>query len=65
MAKQEIIVKKVSFDEEQQMKDDAFLKLRPEERLRIHEQLRRKIWGAKYNKTSWKGLKVIKKPAYS
>ena len=65
MARQKITVRKVSFDEEQQMKDEAFLKLQPEDRLRVHEQLRKKIWGVKYNKTSWKGLKVVKKPAYS
>ena len=37
MVRQRITVRKVSFDEEQQMKDEAFLKLQPEDRLRIHE----------------------------
>ncbi len=65
MTKNRITVKKVSFDEEQQLKDQTFLKLKPVERLRIHEQLRKKIWGAQYNKTTWKGVRVLKKPAYS
>ena len=65
MADNKIKVNKVSFEEEQKLKDKAFLKLKPEERLKIHEQLRKKIWKDRYNKTSWKGLKVLKKPAYS
>lgn len=65
MAKQKVTVVKVSFDEEQQMKDEAFLRLTPEERLKIHEQLRKKIWGDQYNKITLKGLKVHKKPAHS
>ena len=56
-----VIVKKTSFEEEQRMKDEAFLKLTPEERLKIHEQLRKRIWGSQYNKVSLKGLKVRKK----
>jgi hypothetical protein len=56
-----IVVKKTTFEEEQRMKDEAFLKLRPTERLRIHEQLRKRTWGSSYNKTSLKGLKVKKK----
>jgi hypothetical protein len=38
-------VRKVTFEEEQKMKDDAFLKLKPTERLRIHEELRKKNLG--------------------
>lgn len=56
------IVRKTSFDEEQRLKDEEFLKLTPEERLRIHEELRKRIWGKKYNKLILKGLKVNKKP---
>jgi hypothetical protein len=59
--KSKIVVKKTSFEEEQKMKDEAFLKLRPEERLKIHEQLRKRIWGSEYNKLSLRGLKVRKK----
>ena len=55
-------VKKTSFDEEQRIKDEAFLALPPQERLRIHEQLRKRIWGSQYNKISLEGLKVKKKP---
>ena len=51
-------VVKVSFEEEQKMKDEAFLKLKPIERLRVHEEMRKRIWGDKYNKLSLKGLKV-------
>lgn len=54
-------VKKTSFEEEQRMKDEVFLALPPQERLRIHEQLRKRIWGSQYNKISFKGLKVYKK----
>ena len=61
--KKKIIVRKTSFSEEQEMKDRAFLKLKPTERLRIHEELRKRIWGDHYNKLSLKGLKVIKRTA--
>jgi hypothetical protein len=55
-------VRKTSFEEEQRLKNEAFLALTPTERLKIHEQLRKRIWGEKYNKLSLKGLKIIKKP---
>ncbi|WKZ60858.1 MAG: hypothetical protein QY309_05095 [Cyclobacteriaceae bacterium] len=55
---------KVSPEQEQKMKDEAFLKLTPAQRLRIHEQLRKRIWGKLYNQTKLKGLKVKKRPAY-
>jgi hypothetical protein len=44
------IVRKTSFEEEQRMKDEQFLCLTPAERLSIHEQLRKRIWGPLYNK---------------
>lgn len=56
-----LIVKKTSFIEEQENKDRDFLKLKPAERLKIHEELRKRIWGDLYNKTKLKGLKVYKK----
>ncbi|MBS1491702.1 MAG: hypothetical protein JSS93_14335 [Bacteroidetes bacterium] len=59
MAKKGTIVIKTSFDEEQQMKDAAFLKLKPTERLQIHEEMRKRIWGDKYNTPSLKGMKVF------
>ncbi len=52
---------KTTFAEEQRLKDLEFLKLKPAERLRIHEVMRKRIWGDKYNKLSLKGLKVTKK----
>lgn len=52
---------KTSPDEEQKGKNAAFLKLKPLQRLQIHEELRKKIWGSLYNRASLKGLKVIKK----
>lgn len=55
------VVKKISFEEEERLKDEEFLKLTPLERLKIHEQLRKRIWGEKYNKVKLKGLKVTKK----
>jgi hypothetical protein len=54
-------LKKTSFKEEQRLKDLDFLKLKPAERLRLHEVMRKRIWGDKYNKVSLKGLKVKKK----
>jgi len=54
-------VKKTTFDEEQQRKDEAFLLLKPTERLLLHEEMRRRIWGADYEKVSWRGLKVTRK----
>ncbi len=54
-------LKKTSFEEEQKLKDLEFLKLKPTERLRLHEIMRKRIWGDKYNKLSLKGLKVSKK----
>jgi hypothetical protein len=59
--KKELVVRKTTFDEEQQSKDEAFLTLAPAERLKIHEQLRKRIWGKQYNKLSLKGLRVLKK----
>lgn len=59
--KSKIVVRKTTFDEEQKAKDQAFLDLTPLERLKIHEQLRKRIWKDKYNKTSLKGMKVLKK----
>ena len=59
--KSKIVVRKTSFEEEQRIKEDEFLKLKPAERLRIHEQLRKRIWGIQYNKLSLKGMKVTKK----
>ncbi len=60
-SRRKLAVIKTTFDEEQRQKDEAFLKLKPIERLIIHEQLRKRIWGKQYNKLSLKGLKVIKK----
>jgi hypothetical protein len=54
-------LKKTTFEEEQQLKDLEFLKLKPAERLRLHEEMRKRIWGDKYNVLSLKGLKVRKK----
>jgi hypothetical protein len=56
-----IKVRKTSFEEEQRLKDQDFLNLAPEERLRLHEELRKRIWGNRYNKLSLKGLKVTKR----
>lgn len=57
-----LTVRKLSPEEEQRMKDVAFLKLTPAERLKIHEQLRKRIWGKKYNSVRLKGLKIRKSP---
>ncbi|MBL7877127.1 MAG: hypothetical protein JNL53_15780 [Cyclobacteriaceae bacterium] len=54
-------LKKTTFEEEQRLKDLEFLSLKPAERLRLHEVMRKRIWGDKYNKLSLKGLKVIKR----
>jgi hypothetical protein len=56
-------LKKTTFAEEQSLKDIEFLRLKPIERLRLHEEMRKRIWGDKYNKLSLKGLKVLKKKA--
>lgn len=58
--KVQAVVVKTSFEEEQRMKEETFMQLSPAERLKIHEQLRRRIWGNRYNKLSLKGLKVTK-----
>jgi hypothetical protein len=60
--KKKIIVRKTTPEQEQQSKDEAFLNLSPAERLKIHEGLRKRIWGKAYNAISLKGLKVSKKP---
>jgi hypothetical protein len=52
---------KTTFAEEQRLKDLEFLQLKPVERLRLHEVMRKRIWGDLYNKLSLKGLKVRKK----
>jgi hypothetical protein len=64
METKKTIVRKVTFEEEQRMKDDAFLKLKPTERLRIHEELRKKIWGDLYRYKPLKGMKVTKKKVF-
>ena len=59
---EKIRVVKTSPEAEQAAKDEAFLKLEPSERLRIHEELRKRIWRDRYNKLSLEGLKITKKP---
>lgn len=54
-------VHKTTPEQEQQLKDEFFLKLSPLERLQILEQLRRRIWYDRYNKFSYAGLRVVKK----
>jgi hypothetical protein len=61
ISKRTLKVRKTSFIDEQEMKDQDFLELKPTERLFIHEKLRKRIWGDRYNKLSLKGLKVTKK----
>ncbi|GIL22136.1 MAG: hypothetical protein BroJett042_06490 [Bacteroidota bacterium] len=58
-SKQKLI--KVTFEEEQQRKDLEFLKLTPAQRLQLHEIMRKRIWGSRYNKLTLKGLKVTKR----
>ena len=58
------IVRKMTPAKEQADKDAAFLRLTPAQRLKIHEQLRKKIWGARYNSIKLAGLKVHKRAAY-
>lgn len=55
-------IRKTTFAEEQREKDEAFLRLAPAERLRIHEQLRKRIWADRYDKMVLEGMKVIKRP---
>jgi len=61
--KDRLVVRKTTFEQEQADKDAYFASLSPEKRFEIHEQLRERIWGEKYNALSLEGLKVIKKPA--
>jgi hypothetical protein len=64
LKKTKIVVRKTTFDEDQRNKDAAFLRLKPTERLRIHEELRKKIWGDLYRYKSLNGVKVIKKKIF-
>lgn len=54
-------VERTTFDQEQQRKDEEFLALTPLDRLRIHEEMRKRIWGPLYDSISWEGQKVIKR----
>lgn len=54
-------VKKTTPEQEQQFKDESFLRLTPQERLQILEQLRRRIWRDRYNRVSYAGMRVVKK----
>jgi hypothetical protein len=45
MPSQKVTLRKTTFEEEQSEKDEAFLKLKPTERLQIHEELRKKYGG--------------------
>ena len=57
-------IKKTNPTQEQRDKESYFLSLAPEQRLEMHEELRKKIWGNLYTKNkSFKGLKIIKKLA--
>jgi hypothetical protein len=53
-----IKVRKTTFEEEQEDKNEDFLKLSPMERLAINEELRKRIWGEKYYSTIIPGSKV-------
>jgi len=55
-----IKVRKTTFEEEQEDKSEAFLKLSPMERLAINEELRKRIWGEKYCSSIISGSKVKK-----
>ncbi len=59
--KVKVRVIKTSFEEEQASKDLAFLKLKPAQRLKLHEEMLKRIWGKKYSAQSLKGLKVLKR----
>lgn len=61
MPSQKNTVRKTTFEKEQREKDEAFLKLKPTERLQVHEEMRKKIWGSLYKYKPLKGMKVIKK----
>ncbi len=54
-------VRKVSFKEDFEIKEQAFLSMTPLNRLRWNEEMRRRIWGKKLNTYSYKGMKVLKK----
>ncbi len=54
-------VTKISFEEDFEIKEHAFLRMTPLNRLRWNEKMRRKIWGEKLNTYSYKGMKVLKK----
>ena len=59
--KKKLVVKKISFKEEQKQKDLEFLRLTPSQRLQLHEVICKRIWGDKYKPVSLKGLKVRKR----
>ncbi len=54
-------VTKISFEEDFEIKEQAFLSMTPLNRLRWNEKMRRKIWGEKLNAYSYNGMKVLKK----
>lgn len=57
-------IKKTTPPQELQDKESYFLSLDHEQRLEMHEELRKKIWGNLYTKNkSFKGLKITKKLA--
>lgn len=57
-------IKKTNPAKEVLKKEAYFLSLSPKKRLEIHEETRKRIWGALYKKNkSFKGLKITKKLA--
>lgn len=54
-------LRKTTVDEDRNTKDAAFLGLPPEQRLKVAEELRRRIWRDRYDTPSLAGLKVRKK----
>ena len=54
-------IRKITFRDDFEIKEQAFLRMTPLDRLRWNEEMRRKIWGKKLNTYSYKGMKVLKK----
>lgn len=51
-------VRKTTFDEDLKDKEAYFLALSPLERLKINEELKKRIWGELYNTSVLEGAKV-------
>ena len=54
-------VRKITFEQDIIEKNNAFLEMKPRERLAWNMEIQKKIWGSALRKSSFKNMRVIKR----